>query len=526
MPEHELRASGRLRVLLVLNLSRFIAHEELEPIHARPGDPARERAVFNHLRGSGPFVQALRAWTPSHPFQRDRDQDRVEAEGYRLRVFRSRLRERQFLPTYRMHWTPELCEELRRRDPALVDEWTCWAPQLRFTPYGLAAVILERRMEDAPLVLWSERLIELQCDRHVPGEENLAERQIQWWLSQWVLTHFLASVGWQLQIDHDGQTQTIFFRKPTEESRPLRLDRYAMHIWERVAGPDGEVSPQELKQSYKNALVGALESTLLVEGGRKRYPLYALDTPALEDLTSWEEELCLLTGEGGLLYTPLQRSSIALIGGSHNAVRDSYGAYWDAIVRGIEHIVVFRAEAERTQRRTIELLSMVPQLTQHVSDGSISKQDEQHIGTLASGLSDIFDTLPEQRSMTISAIFFRSDSARQKFDVLMERLDIPEILEQIDTNVEQLSFFLEYYNDMRLQWQSQHVNALAGFVAVLVAFMAASSFLADLFQLSQAWNESIGFLTLRSWTWLTFGLLALAVLLWYLNYRRIRQGRR
>src|SRR5262245_53195552 len=93
-PEHSLYASGRLRLLLVLNLSRFVAPEATT---GRPSTKEPPRALFNHLRGSANFLAALRSWEPQPPFERASDQDRIEEEGYRLRIFRTRLRQSQFL---------------------------------------------------------------------------------------------------------------------------------------------------------------------------------------------------------------------------------------------------------------------------------------------------------------------------------------------------------------------------------------------------------------------------------------------
>ena len=48
----------------------------------------------------------------------------------------------------------------------------------------------------------------------------------------------------------------------------------------------------------------------------------------------------------------------------------------------------------------------------------------------------------------------------------------------MNTNVEQLNFFLSYYNDMRLQWHGQRTNSLGIGIGAVVLFMAISSFLA------------------------------------------------
>ncbi|MBX7221731.1 MAG: hypothetical protein K1Y36_17395 [Blastocatellia bacterium] len=518
MVEHTLLASGRLRFVLVLNLSRFLDFSPAS--ETKNQSPTQTREQFNHLRGSPAFLAALRNWKPGIPFVRDLGQDRIEEEGYRLRVFRSRLRETQFLPTYRLEWSTGLLEQLREACPDLPELAHAWTVRIRFTPYGLAVVLLERELKNRSLVEWTEEVLEMQRERCLVEDMAPSEQQVQWLIARWALVRFLETVGWELKVSGGHQPCCLRFQKSFKTERPLRLDRYVLHLFDTLQGPQGEVSPYDLKTAYKQVLAGLMEGSILIENHQKRFPTYPPVPPCLEDVSSWEEELCVVTGEAGLVYTPLAHRGIVFFSGMHGRPTESYLDYWEAVVRGFEHVVAFRAETERAQRRTVELLGKIPHLTQRVNDGHIGRSDEAEIASLAGGLSDIFDTLPEQRSMEISAIFFRADAARRKFEILMERLDVPQILGQLNTNVEQLSYFLEYYNDMRLQWQSQRINTLAWRVGVVVLFMASTSFLNDGFQVYDRWNQAIGPVSVRHWTLLTFGFLVfLLVLVWIQNVR-------
>ena len=73
----------------------------------------------------------------------------------------------------------------------------------------------------------------------------------------------------------------------------------------------------------------------------------------------------------------------------------AYAAYWAGIMRGIEHLVAFRAEAQQIERRTTSLLGQVPGLTRKINDGHLTAEDLSLLDHLAAGLSDIFDSLPE-----------------------------------------------------------------------------------------------------------------------------------
>ena len=218
-----------------------------------------------------------------------------------------------------------------------------------------------------------------------------------------------------------------------------------------------------------------MESMLIECEGERRFAHHAepLARALVDgDVASWEEELCLLTGESALLYYPLLGRGLAYVGGPMGLDAHAYGAYWAGIMRGIEHLVAFRAEAQQAERRTTGLLGQVPGLTRKINDGQLSPEDLSLLDHLAAGLSDIFDSLPELRSMAVSTTAFRADFARRKFDALLRELAIHETLDLVNTNVEQLNFFLSYYNDMRLQWQGMRTNSLGIVLGVIVLFMA------------------------------------------------------
>jgi len=188
-------------------------------------------------------------------------------------------------------------------------------------------------------------------------------------------------------------------------------------------------------------------------------------------------------------------------------------------VRGIEHLVAFRAEAQQTERRTTGLLGQIPKLTRKVNDGTLSAEDLALIEHLATGLSDIFDSLPELRSMAVTTNAFRADFVRRKFDVLLRELTVHETLELVNTNVEQLNFFLSYYNDMRLQWEGQRTNSLGIVLGSVVLFMAVSSFLADTFNVvDRLYSQSDRDLAIRNFSVELIvgfvGLLILGIMIW------------
>jgi hypothetical protein len=467
LPEYALRVTGAVRLVLVINLSSFVAKETADE--------------FRHLRGSEAFAEALRGLHPQAPFGCDEVTDAIEKDAYALRIFRSRLRYNHFFPTYRLGWDSTMRTRLEELGHADAARWQQWTSRLRLTRNGLAVITLEQPFEDLPLIRCTERVLEL------PPHGGAPVVQDQWSIGMTILRAFLDSIDRRMTLHVHGRDQEIHFTTTAQFKHTLRLDRYAIYTFRRIERDGRLLTPEELKRDNAQTLASFMEGALVECEGVRRFPLYAAEQAralVANDVASWDEELCLFTGESALIYHPLVGRGLAYVGGPLGLDAHAYSAYWGGIVRGIEYLVAFRSEAQQSERRTTDLLSRIPGLTRKVNDGALTAEDLDLIDHLAAGLSDIFDSLPEQRSMAVSTSAFRADYVRRKFEVLLRELDVQETLELVNTNVEQLNFFLSYYNDMRLQWQGQRTNTLGIVLAAIVLFMAVSSFLADTFNVA------------------------------------------
>jgi hypothetical protein len=465
LPEAALRVSGAARLVLVINLGSFVV--------------APDADAFRHLRGSEAFASALRKLRPSAPFGIDEATSTVEHDAYALRIFRSRLLYNHFFPTYRIAWDNTMRERMLQLGCTDIAHWQRWIGRIRLTRNGLAVITLDQPFEDISLIACTEQILELPAH----GERTAAHDQ--WTIAMSILNAFLDALGHQIRLyTGAGAGSIIRFTHTSQVEHTLRLDRFVVYANKKIERDGRLLLPEELKRDYAQTLASFMESMLVEFDGQRRFPQYA-EVPAREiiagDVSSWDEELCLFSGESALIYYPLVGRGLAYVGGPLGLDAHAYSAYWAGIVRGIEHLVAFRAEAQQTERRTTGLLGQIPGLTRKVNDGMLSAQDLALIEHLAMGLSDIFDSLPELRSMAVTTNAFRADFVRRKFDVLLRELAVHETLDLVNTNVEQLNFFLSYYNDMRLQWEGQRTNSLGIGLGAVVLFMAVSSFLADTF---------------------------------------------
>lgn len=505
--EYDLYLTGAARLTLVLNLERLV-------------DPD-DRHAFQHLRGSESYAAALRALSPPPPFARDEQADEVEQSGYALRVFRSRLIQNHFFPTYRAAWDDSMRNRLTQAGCADISSWQHWNARVRLTRNGLAVVMLERPLQHVSLIQCVEQMLELR------GTQSARGVQDQWWLGYTVLQSLLDSLERKLTIAVDGRQKELHFANDPSTMRALRLDRYVIYSLQRIERDDLLVMPDELKTTYAPLVAALMEGSLVEHEGVRRLPGYDAEAARIllaQNGSTWTDELCLFTGESALLYRPLEGKDLAYLGGPMGLNTHAYRLYWAALERGVEHLVAFRSEAQQAEGRTTKLLGAIPHLTRRMQSGEVSPEDINEIEHLAAGLSDIFDSLPEQRSQLVTATAFRSDYVRQKFDRLIEALDIPQTLELVNTNVEQLNFFLSYYNDMRLQWQGQKSNQLTLVLTVVLMFLALSSFLSDTFNVLNDANTVHGPFTEITWALICFGALTTAVVIW--RAWRLAQARR
>jgi hypothetical protein len=492
----------------VINLGRFTE--------------TNDQDAFRHLRGSQAYAQAIRTLKPHPPFLLDTQTQHIEDDAYTLRIFRSRLRFNHFFPTYLVPWDTHLREHVAG-DLEDAERWLQWKARLRLTRNGLAVVTLEQPLDDTPLLECAERVLELRADGRPRAQD-------QWVLGFKILQLFLEAIDHQITICVDGMEPVdIHFVPDAREQVSLRLDRYVIYSAHRITEDGRLLDADRLKREYAPTLAALMEGALVQDDHMRRFPRYAVDQAeqlAMRDSSSWDEELCLFTGESALFYCPLSERGIAYVGGPLGLHAHAYSAYWAGIVRGVEHVVAFRAEVQQAERRTTDLLSHVPSLTRKINRGDLTASELRQIDHMATSLADIFDSLPELRSMVVSSSAFRADYARRKFEVLILALDIAPTLDLINTNVEQLNFFISYYGNMRLQWQAQRTNDSNMLISEIVMFMALSSFAADTLQVSQYVTQDV-----RLGEEIVIGvivaLMAILVIGWLARLARLRrrQGR-
>src|SRR3954451_18150371 len=327
LPEAALHVSGAARLVLVVNLGSFVV--------------ASDADAFRHLRGTEMFAAALRKLRPSAPFGIDEATSTVEHDAYALRIFRSRLLYNHFFPTYRIAWDSTMRERMLQLGCTDIAHWQRWIGRIRLTRNGLAVITLDQSFEDISLIACTEQILELPEHGEQPAAHD------QWTIAMSILNAFLDAIGHQIRLYvGDGPGNIIRFTHTSQVEHTLRLDRFVVYAIKKIERDGQLLLPDELKRDYAQTLASFMEGTLVEWDGQRRFSQYA-EAPAralvADDVSSWDEELCLFSGESALIYFPLVGRGLAYVGGPLGLDAHAYRAYWAGIVRGIEHLVACRA---------------------------------------------------------------------------------------------------------------------------------------------------------------------------------------
>jgi hypothetical protein len=285
LPEEALRVTGSARLVLVINLSSFVESADAD--------------VFRHLRGSEGFAAALRVLHLSPPIGLDEATRAIEQDAYTMRIFRSRLLYNHFFPTYKIAWDATMRERMQQLGCHDIGHWQRWAGRIRLTRNGLAVIMLDQPFEDLSLIQCTEQILELPAQ----GEQPVAHDQ--WTIAMSILDAFLDALGRKLVLRVDDLDHTVHFSAAQQIPHSLRLDRYVIYSFHKIELDGRLLDPPELKRDYAPTLASFMESMLVEYDGRRRFSPHA-DRLARElvgaDVASWEQELCLFTGESALIY--------------------------------------------------------------------------------------------------------------------------------------------------------------------------------------------------------------------------------
>lgn len=476
-PAQDMLVSGKIHILVVLNLMDFIS-------------PDADRADFERLRGGVAFAKAFRQLAPTNgTFKLDEDEEATVVRGHAFQVFRGHVRSNWLFPTYRLDSNKVAVTN------SLPPDWSNeFELRIRFSRTGFLEIkltkliLLSREAHTTEDAHASVPMIDLLRDlMEIGSRDNERGLPLQLRLALFCADTFLKALPPTVTVEEqkDGSPiSTVLHLQsigPSPEDLPFRQRYTILFLHEiRCRRCGHRINPRTLWQRDCKTLAAVLEGALIEEHGQLAFPELDDESVRLEDLATWKEELCIFAPERCLIYFPPKN---IFLPGLFSPDPVHYQDYWKCIVRGIEHTIVVRAALQIVEWYTTRDLNEVPRLTKRVVDGEISDEDAQEIERLAQEVSNTFNMLPGLRDVLIPTSAYRASYAVNKFDRLQDVLYVDRIQEHVQRNVDELVIFLQFFSSMQLQEElnrgEETINQVGVVIALVSLFVAGPSFLAD-----------------------------------------------
>ena len=546
--ETALRGSGWIYVNLVMDFRRFVqeAHklrfdqlrgsEEYadalnklaqvveERQQAETDDGEKEGQQVETDGGEKEGQQAETDGGKKFPFRIDQEEKELLNVGTDLGIFHSSLVEQAFFPLYwlqdpkenvcipsylKKKWAENASPSKEEED--YLQAWSRWDRiGLRLTPEGLVHIHLRKEINAQKLPdLLGESVLELE------KELEDKQRSVQWEIALGLVEHFIErsfdvaeegpaprrpiqDQGKEASLYRMPSLKDVLFDKRGTPRKgapiyPLR-DRYVVYFFDKLCACSGWASrvlvARDLKENLKYAceIASLLEGVMLKQG--KEYIVPELKREEMEtlfegDLSSWEGELCLLTGDNALVYfralEPVERSETSQVervcgGCNRPEVRKiqkirfagrsvSYEDYWKCILRGIEYILDLRLLArlltEETKRYTVTIAEQAADGDRRMSMRMLRKR-----------VTVMTRLLSRLRDASVPRSIAPADYAVRKFEHLMEISGLRESISHAASNIDAANALLEHQEEMLM-------TVLFATIAVLLSCLTIPSMLID-----------------------------------------------
>ncbi len=557
--ESQISAQGSVAVSLFMDMAPWLK--------------APEGLSFDEQRGTDAWREGLRDLPkdlPDGPFQLWGEQKRLTNIGFDLNLFRERTVHESFMPTYearaqeiQLNWPVQLArfgdvlspKARQQAENILEQEWRRWSRvRLQLTRDGAVHVILIRDVANPlPLMQILDELLGL--DQELDGGE-LVELSVQWELATAVIGAFMRQIGHESQQDNtilDIPVLNLVWKGPkskpkTGEVYPLR-DRYVIYMlrklcncrWDGLPSPDERdiisvknlqaLSQEEQSIQDHQAYNYGRELACLLEGVMiEREKDSVGHFPALkprevrklleDDLSSWENELCLASLDNALLVyqahhkighdedgpneaakrQPESADSVCqvcndweerVIGNLHFPKRAvPYEDYWRCLTLGLQYIIELRWSAQWIARQTTNDLERLAGLMEK----KVGKRPSGKIQHLSSYLALTTRLLAHLRDASIPMFMSSADYAAQKYQKMIEISGLLETIQSAEKNIEAINAFMYHHEEQETQ---SKVNKLGMVLAVIAAIIALPSMWID-FGSTNA-NESSMWAYLSQW---------------------------
>ena len=469
--------------MLALGLRDFIHPDSLD--------------VFDRFRGGRYFAEALRHVTLANTdaFEPDVEENETVRQGYAFSLYRAHLQRHWLFDTFLMRGTPAN----QPTAPHLAELWPQFSYRIRLSRMGLLEIKLTQSipqvgvgLPDANVEPLNQALTNLLEIRSQAAQ--ITKEPTQWALALHCANQFVTALSAiELHDDHGTSLGHIRFQ-PVEATRLQLRQRYTVLLLDHLScARCGKTLVADDLWEANTPIIGSILEGGLVRNDEGRYVLPRLHVANLQhlrELATWEEELCVFSPERCLIYYPHRE---VLMSGLGDLKATPNEVYWQCVVRGIEHTVAARTALQILEARTTNELGAVSQLNKRITDGDIHDDDVRDIRALAQHLSDNFSMLPPLRDVLVPTSAFRSGDAVRMFGYLNDDVfRLPDALQHVQRNIDELIGFLQYFRSIQLQEEiradshreqmaAAQLNRVGAAVAIAALLIAAPSFCWDLY---------------------------------------------
>ncbi len=456
-------ASGTVTLTMIVNLKRFVKRVN--------GDLANGRDLFEQVRGTPELARYLQM-LPSRmqqPFIHDREEDALLEAAHQMRIFRGYVLAQYFFPTFRLDEDAFLERADRQEsDSVLVETFPLWDYQISVTRNGFAIVRMIRHFENMPL---SAIAAEVQLVERVrEGDLFYDESRSSWRIAMDVTAAFVDAMGGSMAlVDSEGQPVHIEFDREMRKGRLPLHDRYTTIQLSRVWRDTAIISPDEFIEQYGSFALGMMRLATVLRGGaahdmRRRRPVHSAD---LYNLSPWVGDLCLVTNDSMLVYSPPPDAELS------GDFSDGYTRrqFWQGVARGVEWLVNLKTEWQLIERQSTEMLATVAGLTARVNDGLLDEEDKRQLRELAQGVSQAFNILPEARYALVPSSVTHSTDVVQVYAHVLDQLGAYRVADHVNANMDELNGFLSYYSSTQLQFENREQDETESRTGLTISIM-------------------------------------------------------
>ena len=351
---------------------------------------------------------------------------------------------------------------------------------------------------------------------------------VQWKIAMEVANKFIREVNYEIPLDAND---FVRLNTPTPSlSNPLHDSFVIYHIDELTASrcmvprftsnkseePKGHSSNTqvavlikdiqnsvEIQQHLANLIEGSVllrreKSSTAPQGTAQKRIFPALEPEYIKNIfkneqSSWSNELCLLSARSAIFYPARNlRNDELLISTLPSATsRVQYIRYWGALERMLEFTLEIRVLAQLVERASYKLLGSFATNMQDARNellkGDIKLDSEKFID-LVSSATDLRRLAALCQGLGNPSFWSRAEYAITKANFIFEKMGMPQLLEQIDRNIDSVNSAVDHLDELYLADLAEDNNNIS---FVLTLGLAAFSLLLTMLIIPSFWADLI-----------------------------------